>query len=303
MGEQTDNIERLLSLEDFHRLKFERIIPIYEVGVEKKYISYWRREGLLTFIEKGRWGRISCVDAMWLMILDALRRFGVGTTTMKRLNDYFFQRAHDDDVPRRNLLKNKAILEKRKAACAITNEDQQLLDTINEQLQNEILLYAFRWDINYFSNLITYSINTKTEAAILIFHDEQIVEQVFGLHNTFPVKPVNFSAPHIKLSLTYFLKTFIASEGLEEFLMITQLFNDREKEVLRAIRNKKIDEIIIEMSNGEIRRIESSRNGQITGEQVNEIRRVLGLKNYERVQIDVRNEKTLSFRRTFKSIK
>ncbi len=294
--------ERLLSLQEFNRLKFERILPIYELGISRQQIAYWRREGLLLFIEKGRWGKVSCVDAIWLMLLDSVRGLGLGIGTMKTLTEYFLKRGHDDDVARQNLLHNKVVLEKRKTTLGGTldGEDKRVLDDINDTLQNHILLYALRWDVNYFSNLITHSLLSRSEVAILIFADGQIVEQGFSGHRTFPEKKVDLTAPHIKLSLNYYLKEFVSKKELSQFLLLTHLFSKEEQAVLEEIKNKNVSEIVITLSGGEIKRIDSTQQGSVTDEQAKEIRRVLGLKNYERIVVDTRDATTLSVRRTKK---
>lgn len=295
--------ERLLSLQEFNEHKFDHVIPINEVGVDKAFIIYWRRNGLLPFIEKGKWATVSCVEAIWIMMLDSLRKFGVEKDIMKKLTYYFIERAYDDNVPKKNLEYNKGLLEKKKLAKTLTAEETFLLNHINQTLANEILLYAFKWDVNYFSNLITESITFKYEAAILIFEDGQIVEQVFGGYNTYPKKEIDFGAPHIKISLTHYLKQFIESEELSQFLLLSKMYSEDEERVLREIRNKNVREIMIELSNGKIKKIESSKNGTISGEQASQIREILGLKNYEKITLDTRDEKTLIFKKTKKKYK
>src|SRR5690349_3541578 len=99
--------ERLLTLQTFNGLKFDRILPINHLGLPPKLIAYWRREGLLVFVERGGWAKVSCVDAMWLMVLNSVRSLGLGIDTMKKLTHYFLQRGHDDNVAKQNLVANR----------------------------------------------------------------------------------------------------------------------------------------------------------------------------------------------------
>ena len=296
----TPEQDTLLSLQEFNRSKFDRLIPIYEVGVDRAQIAYWRREGLLPFVEKGKWAKVSFVEAIWILLLDSLRSFGVITSTMQALTDYFINRAYDDHVPRKNLEERKGELERQKLKSGLVENDAKLLAYISSLLQDELLLHSFKYDINYFSNLVTYSIATSTEAAILIFSDGLIVEQSLSGHRTLPGREVDFSAPHIKISLNYYLQEFIQKEELSHFLLLARLFNEDEERVLREMKSKNIHEITIKLSDGKVVRIESTKAGQITGEQAEQIRNILALKNYQSVTIDTRDEKTLSFKLTNK---
>jgi hypothetical protein len=301
MSKQTT--EKLFSLQEFNEHKFDRVIPVTDLGVDKALIAYWRREGLLPFIQKGKWATLSFVEAIWIMKLDSLRRFGVKTDLMKKLAYYFIERAYHDNVPKKNLEYRRDLLEKKKVAGTITDQEHILLQDINEHLKDEVLLYALKWDVNFFSNLITQSVTYFSEAAILIFEDGQIVEQVFGGYNTYPQKEVDFSAPHIKISLNHYLKIFIGSEELSKFLLLSKLYSEEEERVLREVRNKNVHQITIELSDGKIKKVESTKNGTISGEQAKQIREILGLKNYEKITLDTRDEKTLIFKKTKKKYK
>jgi bifunctional DNA-binding transcriptional regulator/antitoxin component of YhaV-PrlF toxin-antitoxin module len=81
-----------------------------------------------------------------------------------------------------------------------------------------------------------------------------------------------------------------------------QILNDNEKDVLKEIRNRNINEIFITKKGTHITKIEASTGGVITGEQAKEVRRVLGLRNYEEIKICTRDEKTLIFKSTKKKI-
>jgi hypothetical protein len=302
MKQTKEGAETLLTLEEFDQFKFERIIPVSEVGIDKALIAYWRREGLLPFVEKGKWAKVSCVEAIWLMMLDSLRSFGVSTEVMNKMAHYFYERAYHDDLPKRNLLYNKDKLERLKTARALTKQEAFVLQDIEEKLKTPALLHALKWDVNYLSNLITESIRSKSEAAVLVFADGTIAQQVYGAMTSLPGNIIDYSKPHITLSLQYFFQQFIDSEHLSQFLLLTHVYNEDEERVLREMRNKNVHTISIKMKKGKPWCIDSEKNGEITGEEAREIRRFLGLKNYESITLNTRDEKTLTFKKTKKQI-
>jgi hypothetical protein len=305
MKTETEFENNLLSLDEFNQSKFAPLIPIKDIGVigvEKAQVAYWRREGLLPFVEKGKWANVSFVEAIWLMVLNDLRRFGVGTDVMKNLKAYFIDRAYRDNVPKQNLLHNKALLQKKKDVGTLSEEDKRTLTIIEQVLGDSKLLHAFQFDVNYFSNLITESVAFKLEAAILIFLDGQVVQQVFGGVQSSNGAEVDFSRPHLRLSLTHYLRTFIHSEELTGFLLLTHLFNEDEERVLREMRNKNVHEITITMKDGKPQRIDAQKNGQLAGAEADRVRQLLALKNYESITLNTRDEKTLMFKKTTKQI-
>ncbi len=81
------------------------------------------------------------------------------------------------------------------------------------------------------------------------------------------------------------------------------ILNEDERYVLTALRNKNIQEITIKKSGEDIVRIDAANDGIISGGKAKEIKRILGLKNYEEIQISTRDEKTLCFKKKTKKIK
>ena len=75
-------------LSDFPGLMYDRIVPLSDLHLlrnpdlaSKKvqaerakasfyhYLNYWRRNGLLPFVEKGKWGKLSFIQLIWIQIL------------------------------------------------------------------------------------------------------------------------------------------------------------------------------------------------------------------------------------------
>ena len=70
-------------------------------------------------------------------------------------------------------------------------------------------------------------------------------------------------------------------------------FNTQEKQLLEAVRNKECEEIkIIKHKSGDYT-VNFSDAKEITGEEARKLRRTLGLKMYDRVEVIYRNDKTL----------
>ena len=92
------------------------------------------------------------------------------------------------------------------------------------------------------------------------------------------------------------------NEQLSQFISPLELLNENEQKVLREMRNKNVKEISIQLDGGKVRKIESTKNGTITGEQAKEIRKILGLGNYEEIRIATMDESSLAFKKIKKKV-
>jgi hypothetical protein len=297
----------LLDATSFNLIKFTPLIPFEYVGVEKAILSFWRREGLLPFLPKGKWGRLNYVQVLWIWVLNSMREMGVTVKRMQDLKEYFMTRADADNVSKLNLEYHKKRLEDKAMKVPLTVEELELLTIVKRDLQDEQLLKSHQKDINYFSNLVTESIVSWKEAGILIYPDS-IVEFVgAGGYRTFPnvdLTTDDLNEPHIRIPLQNFLSRFISKEELSRFIPFYTNLNDKELRVIQEIRNRNIRAISITKGNsGTDLRIDTTKSGSITAEQANKIKEVLGLHNYESITIDTIDDKTLFFKRTQKNIK
>lgn len=296
-----------ISLAEFRQFMYEKIVPLEDITDMNdepllKSFAYWRRHGLLPFIQKGKWIKITFCQLIWVRMLDTLRSLGYTVENTQRVCDYLFKDAYDNDLPEKNIKDNRDLYRKKKIAGTISEEESIMLRQIEDIANDKVLLYLLKYNINYLTNLITSCLSSGEEAGLLIFKDGEVGEHLGTQYFSHSGKTVDPATPHIYLSITYFLKEFIDSNELQSLIM-PQLLNDDEKSVLKELRNKNVNEIVIKRHGNNDIRIESSRNGVVTGEEMKEIRRILGLHNYEEIKLSTRDEKTLNFKRTKKKIK
>jgi hypothetical protein len=299
--------DRAIPLIDLHKLRKPGLIEKYKENKKTDsnfyhYLNYWRRNDLLPFIEKGKWGKLNFIQLIWIQILESMREFGLSIEIMKNVCDYFFKDSYIDNVPKTNLTFTKKILNEKQKTGKISDEETQTLDYINRILSNDKWLTVLKYDINYLTNLVIACINEQWHGGIVIFADGTIAEHINGVFSSHKADFVDPEKPHVYLPIKYYLYTFFDDSELS--LMVNPIFlNPDEQSVIREVRKGNISEIIIELEGKKIKRIDSTAKGIITGEKVKEIMKILGLKNYERITVETRNEKTLSVKRTKKNFK
>ncbi|MEI8279895.1 MAG: hypothetical protein WCG87_09040 [Bacteroidota bacterium] len=291
---------------EFREFLFEPIVPLKDLFDNKrepleKSFPYWRKNKLLPFIPKGSWAKLSFAQLIWVRVLDTLRSFSYTVVNTQKVCDYFFKDAYDSGLPKKNLVDNKKALEKKALAGTITEEEQSMLSWIETILSDKALLYTLSFDINHLSNLINKCLSSSEDAGILIFLDGGVMEYIGSEYFNHRNESFDLTAPHIRLSLRYFLEEFIDKEELSA-LVLPQMLNDNEKRVIKAIKERNVQEISIKVHDGNITKIESTKGGTITGEQAAAIKKVLGLNNYEEIFLTTKDNATLGFKKIKKQV-
>lgn len=295
-----------ISLTDFREFLFKKIVPVkelldYKGAPLEKIISFWRRKDLIPFVANGDWLKISFAQLIWVRILDDLRKINFPVEKMKTVCDYFFWDAYNDELPKKNFQFNKNKIEKKISVGSQTDEDVKLLDYINSCLDNKSLIDSFRFDINYLTNLVTSVIAEGNDGAIYIFFDGTVAEFVGNNYIGHKNTDFHYTDPYIHLSVTNYLKEFIKHDQLSDILM-TQLLNEDEIKVLSEMRRRNVKEIIITTEGDNKKKVSISKTGIIADEKAQQIKQILGLKNYESILLNTIDEKSFSFKRTRKKI-
>lgn len=295
-----------LTLSEFRQILFDRVVPVRDLldknGEDfSKVIAYWRRHDLLPFVPDGKKMDISFAQLIWLRILDDLREIAFPLSKMKTVCDYFFKDAYFDNLPKKSLQYNREQIKKRFVTGTQTEEDELLLENIEIALKHEKALQILNHDVNYLSKLLVTSIAHGVEGLIYVFFDGAVFEFAGNSYVGHNRNNFNRTAPHICLKLTHYLQEFIISEELSK-LFLPQILNDDELKVMLEMRRKNIKQINIVMNNDAKPRIESTTTGTMTAQQSNEIKKILGLQNYDQITLYTMDEKTLSFKRTRKRI-
>jgi hypothetical protein len=167
-------------------------------------------------------------------------------------------------------------------------------------MADEKFLYILKYDINYLTNLIIVSLEQKEQAGILIFLDGEVLEHIGDFYFNHNNKNLDRRKPHIYFSISYLLEEFINQEELQT-LLLPQILSDEEKLVLKEIRTSNVKELVIKKDYaGELTTLYRTTERIIIGEEVNKVKKIFGLGNYEELTLTTRNEKTIAFKKTKK---
>lgn len=302
--------EEKITLAELRQYMFYPLYPIEELKDRKNekllYDSFpfWRRNELLPFIPRGKWNvKISFAQLIWLRLLEHLRELGYGIADTKILCEGLFKDAYYDELPKKKMKFHYDRLKKLEQLGAIDNEDRDIMKRIGIMLEDPILLHGLKFEFNYLTELITWCIDNNTEAGLMIFPQGKFIVKL-GQENISYDKnkdKVDASAPHIYLSVLYFLKEFIKTDEYS-LIKITGMLNEKEHMVINALREKNISELVVKINGGEIIRIDSKEIFNVSGEEVNKIRELICLGQYEEITLSMRDNHNMIIKKNKKAI-
>jgi hypothetical protein len=298
---------REFTLNDFHFYKFSPIIPVddlKDLNGDNLYDSfpYWRKYGLMPFFPKGGWGiEISMTQLIWLRILDHLRALSYTVKDTQLVTEYIFKDAYDQNLSKQIVDENHQYLLDKKMKTGLDEQETQLLEYVELAQKDPLLLYSLKLEINHLTELLNWCIYNYEDASFLIYAGGKIFEQRGSKIDTSRDPDFNYAQPHIKLSMKYFLTEFVESESLMN-IVAPAFLNEDEQYVIKQLRKGNLKEIRISILPDKTR-IDSTEYKVYTGTQAKEIRKALGMGNYEEVTITTNDAKSLTFKKVRKKYK
>ena len=109
----------------------------------------------------------------------------------------------------------------------------------------------------------------------------------------------DLSSASIRLPLRPIYEKIFESNIKDETFQAYKLITEKEAEILEIIRSGEFKELIVTPGKKEPK-IKLTSSGSIKGDKVKEIRKLLGLKEYQSLTLKFRNDKDIYFENTLK---
>lgn len=316
-----------MELKDFYPIISEKKIPLSAINISPRIYSLWKDVGII-YSEKSKekqessdaklkrkWVYLNVFDAIWLLIVKDLRKLNLDFETIKELMTFLFElpdygtlfKEMSEEEFLYNL-KNKFPKEMIESLGENFNK-QSFIDNLPNTIQDEQKPFLTNLNVLLFGVLIQKSapsilINLDSEKSAFDFalimsniRNEKFSEQLFEFYSeSFSTKTF------INLPITPLVSQLFENEKLEIHCSNYGLFSPEESKLLKAIRNDECREIkIIKHPSGDIT-INTTNEKNIRNESANELRKILGLKQYDRVEISYRNDKHLVIKNIAKEL-
>ncbi|KAA3437676.1 hypothetical protein [Rufibacter hautae] len=263
-----------------------------DAGITSRVHNNWRSLGIIPDAEEdGKRTYFDFIQYLWIQIVKDLRRFGLPLETIAVVKDYLFDEDYRAGIEWSK--EDKAALRKTVedgAKRSLTEEEFGIIEgSLNSR--STILPYLFY-------PIVLGHFQHRSNSNIYIFASGKVaVWSEFLLSFDSGEKP-DLSTPHINIPLGHYFAQFLSDETKAEFLPKVPILTREEQEVLRAMRNDEVKELIVKFSKtGNKRRADliTKVDKQLSDKQKKEIARILGTRDYSTITMKTQNGTQLSF--------
>ncbi len=277
-------------------LLMSKNLTVKQTGIDSKTFHYWKMNGLLGTIEEGKWARISFIEYVWIKTLKCLRDYGCSLQLMKNIFKAQFLDAYEANLYKKIVQDNLAYYYNLKKIRKLDEQEVELMQVIEKVNKDPLLMSALRTEVSHFSGLILTCLNAGLETGFIVYQDESFAV-MDGTNKSF-----DFNQPYLFIPLSHFITEILLEEDKAEFVENTGVLNEDEMWVLTQLRKKNIQKIsiTIDHKSGKYVKIECEQNGHVDGSKAKEIMKLLGLQNYESIELSTRTGTSLSFTKTHK---
>ena len=283
-----------------------REVPLSKTGMSSRVFNYCKNNNLIDYkvdLPSGKRERVKLnyFEVFWVMMVKEFRGFGMSDKFVLEMKQFFH-------TPILELLEDSNInLEETLNGLKqnITSSDVNL-DEVNEANYREAVknapdnesIYA-----TYLGSLIGTLILTNESPIFNIFYNtnpEKIDEIPYVIVNASNAEVVDvplgitLSKASISFPIRAIYESVFELEISDESFNNFRLLSDRETKIISLIRSGDFKECIIKNIEGEPI-IKVKNKGEIIGDKVKEIRRLLGAKDYNNITLKFRNDKHIYY--------
>jgi len=130
------------------------------IGVDRKLLFTWYKQGLMPFKRNEKWSRFSFIECCWLRFIIELRSVGIGLEKIKKIKESLFPQSFFTEVEFDNTLF-------KQITGNFPDKNDKITEEIEEVLVNELQL-------TYFSAIIYSIIMFRDNFCVLIDSSEEI---------------------------------------------------------------------------------------------------------------------------------
>jgi hypothetical protein len=311
-----------MDIREFYPNLNEKRILRSQTGVEARIYNSWKQEGILweeskikQGSEKREWEYLNVFEALWLLVIVELRKLNLNLDTIKSVRDFLKQ------VPNPRLEIEK-LTEEEFQKNVVSQYPPGILDqhggTITKEAYLELLPKTIETDNGFIISNIGVMLfgilieKTSPSLIIELNNESSNYEMAIAMNNhpnnklkkeLFEFYTKKFSESiFVNLPILPVVEKLFEREDFEKHKLSYGLYTKQENQLLESIRDNECSEVkIVKHKSGDIT-MNFSEQGNITGVKAKELRKLLGLKMYEKVEVTFRNENHMIIKNTQKQI-
>jgi len=313
----------------------EHKVPVSVLNINRRVFFHWKQEGLIDYepyivealnpTDKNskvvkKWLHLNAFDMLWLLMVKELRNFNIDLKTIKGLKTYLDESVFDigkdsfAQIPKNSF--NKQLKAQKKLMLPMDESNEIMERILNEvtaerlndfvlEISNELQPFMNRFGAA-FTAVMFHNINPIVLIKKKVGSDEisfdvkfpEIEAEIDSLE--FAEDLVNILNKEIvfNMPIRSFFEFIFTNDDYFKYCVDFELFDTKEKQLIEIIKSDDYKEINISKSNNGILTIKSSFEKEVKEEKAKEIKKLLGLNQYEKAEVIFRNDKHLIINKT-----
>ena len=313
----------MISILNYYPLLTEKKIPLKPLDVHPRVYFNWKQEGLLNEKESNpneeniavqrRKVFLNAFEALWVLIIKELRNLNIDLKTILELKKFLFTIVQVDEnklgAPTFEEIIDTFLetipLELHEAVKEQLSEKN--IDGFLENVIDEESIIAFRYigslltDVLLLKKAVSIVIIKETKTSELDFFIAQnncnaTIEKKEELYKEYATLLSNNTL--INIPIVPLVSQLFEDESFEKYCVSFGLFNSHEKKLLKALNDDSCKKINVIKYDSERITFDITKEVDVKGDSAKEIRKILGLKQYEKVEVIYRNDKHLVIKNT-----
>ncbi|KAA9338954.1 hypothetical protein [Adhaeribacter soli] len=282
------------------------LLFLKDANVASKNFNDWRKAGLWfdDASEKRTWTKLNLEQYIWLKMIQQLRQLGCSTDLIQKVKQQLIVPLGVEELfntYKEELLKKTRKMPLRpeeKAELLNSFENEEFIQSLKETEEGQRAIKS----LTKIRSILLNALVLHQHVAVLIFPDGTVVEWLDEILQIDPNAGQLLKRTHLYLSITEHLMEFLIDPDKESFISPLQLLTEEERQVLSALRDKTLKEVLITYTKDpktkkETKHLITTKDGEMPADDEQKILDILLNKKYHGFELKRRNGNRFYFER------
>ena len=299
-GEGQDLAEFSLSLDAHEREQAEDLYyklrePLFtaaQAGVTSEVYADWLKAGVVAETLAG--AALPFTEYQWLKLVRELYSQGLPVERIKAVREYLFT-----VFSIRGKELSPAMLEKVRAELAKVMKPAVVAEVLElvKTGQLDELLRTFGIGFTQMEAFIYAALYRKQEVGVLVFPTGELAPWFDEIQGLGPEGNVLQNRTHLYLSITQHLTAYLLDGDKAQYIPRLSLLSEEELQVIRAIRDKGLKQVTVSFDEKRSMLLTTIMDGLLDELASDKVKEAVGLKNFQKIELQHRGGERLYFSR------
>jgi len=313
-----------MNLLEFYPNILEKTIPLNLLDISSRNYLNWKKEQLLyvTTIDKSehadfkrKWVQLNLFDALWLLIIKELRNFNTDFNTIRTIKEIMYSNVElnqekIDATLEKDFLNSilKYIPEMYQEVMKPLLIDGSVFSFLNKIIDEKNVILFTNIGIIFFDILIKDAFvslfirKNKDSVDVFILKNDKDIYHIDNIENNKIISNYILNDAFINIPIIPLIGKLFENSDFDKYNLHYAIFNQNERKIIEALNNDLCKEIKITKHQSGDLTLSLTFEENVKNDNAKEIRKILGLKQYEKIEMIYRNDKHLIINKTIKEI-